>query len=247
VPDGPSGAAGVDQPQSDRPATIASAIPAVSRSVTSLEGRPDGTLLLQHHRRSDAREGEFGQGRCWFVHRSDRQVCCDTLGPLGAFMGDRRPGWILEDRIEAEFTAFMEESVPRLRRALIAAVGVEAASESLAEGLAYAWQHWERIRNMQNRAGYVYRVARNDARRQRRPVVFPPVPSDELPHVEPSLNEALALLSQRQRVVVVLVHGLGWTQREVAELLGLKISSVRNHLRRGLDQLRKQLKVTAHE
>jgi DNA-directed RNA polymerase specialized sigma24 family protein len=162
-------------------------------------------------------------------------------------MGDRRPGWILEDRIEAEFTAFMEESVPRLRRALIAAVGVEAASESLAEGLAYAWQHWERIRNMQNRAGYVYRVARNDARRQRRPVVFPPVPSDELPHVEPSLNEALALLSQRQRVVVVLVHGLGWTQREVAELLGLKISSVRNHLRRGLDQLRKQLKVTAHE
>jgi RNA polymerase sigma factor (sigma-70 family) len=153
----------------------------------------------------------------------------------------------LEDRTAAEFSAFVDQSELRIRRALIAAVGVEAASESLAEGMAYAWQHWERVRGMQNRAGYVYRVARNHARRRRRPVVFPPVAPDELPEVEPGLSAALAALSQRQRVTVILVHGLGWTQREVAELLGLKISSVRNHLRRGLDQLRKQLKVTSHD
>ena len=153
----------------------------------------------------------------------------------------------MEDETAAEFTAFAEECEPRLRRALIAAVGVEAAAESLAEGLAYAWEHWERIRTMQNRAGYVYRVARNHARRQHHPVVFPPAAPDELPHVEPGLHEALARLPERQRVVVLLIHGLGWTQREVAELLGLKVSSIRNHLRRGLNQLRTQLKVTSYE
>jgi RNA polymerase sigma factor (sigma-70 family) len=151
---------------------------------------------------------------------------------------------VLEDQRAAEFTALVNECELRLRRALVAAVGVELAVESLAEGLAYAWEHWERVRTMQNRAGYIYRVARNHARRQRRLAMFPPVSVDELPRVEPRLNEALTGLSERQRVAVVLIHGLGWTQREVAELLGIKISSVRNHLRRGLDRLRRQLKVT---
>jgi DNA-directed RNA polymerase specialized sigma24 family protein len=153
----------------------------------------------------------------------------------------------LEDQSAAEFTAFVNESELRLRRALIAAVGVEAASEAVAEGLAYGWQHWERIRTMRNPTGYIYRVARNYARRQGREVVFPPAPVSELPRLEPGLHDALAGLSERQRVAVVLIHGLGWTQREVAELLGITVSSVRNHLRRGLAQLQRKLKVTSDE
>jgi RNA polymerase sigma factor (sigma-70 family) len=53
----------------------------------------------------------------------------------------------------------------------------------------------------------------------------------------------LAALSARQRTVVVMVHGLGWTHREVAELLGLSTSSVQKHVERALEHLRHALGV----
>jgi DNA-directed RNA polymerase specialized sigma24 family protein len=45
---------------------------------------------------------------------------------------------------------------------------------------------------------------------------------------------------------VVLVHGFGWTLREVAELRGVKVTSVQTHLERGLRRLRAALEVTTH-
>ena len=55
---------------------------------------------------------------------------------------------------------------------------------------------------------------------------------------------ALAASSRRQRVVVVLVHGFGYTLHEGAELTGLRRTTVQNHSDRGLAQLRKRLGVT---
>jgi DNA-directed RNA polymerase specialized sigma24 family protein len=43
---------------------------------------------------------------------------------------------------------------------------------------------------------------------------------------EPGLPGALADLSQRQRIVVVLVHGLGYTLHEVTELTGMRRTTV---------------------
>ena len=40
---------------------------------------------------------------------------------------------------------------------------------------------------------------------------------------------------------VVLVHGFQWTLREVAELTGTKVTTVQNHLERGLVKLRRAL------
>jgi DNA-directed RNA polymerase specialized sigma24 family protein len=42
---------------------------------------------------------------------------------------------------------------------------------------------------------------------------------------------------------VVLVHGFGWTLREVAECTDVKVTSVQNHLVRGMRKLRVMLKV----
>jgi Sigma-70, region 4 len=42
---------------------------------------------------------------------------------------------------------------------------------------------------------------------------------------------------------VVLVHGYGWTPREVAELTGIAPTSVQNHVERGLARLRAALEV----
>ncbi len=58
---------------------------------------------------------------------------------------------------------------------------------------------------------------------------------------EPALPKALSALSRRQRMAVVLVHGYGYTLREVAELTGLKRTSVQNHAERGLARLRAAL------
>lgn len=58
---------------------------------------------------------------------------------------------------------------------------------------------------------------------------------------EPGLPKALAALSQRQRLAVVLVHGYDYTLREVAELMGIKPTTVQIHLDRGLLRLRSLL------
>jgi DNA-directed RNA polymerase specialized sigma24 family protein len=39
----------------------------------------------------------------------------------------------------------------------------------------------------------------------------------------------------------MLVYGFGWTLREVAQLRGIKITSVQTHLERGLRRLRAAL------
>jgi RNA polymerase sigma factor (sigma-70 family) len=56
----------------------------------------------------------------------------------------------------------------------------------------------------------------------------------------------LADLPERQRVAVVLVHGFGWTPREVSELTGLSPSTIHTHLERGLTKLRAALEVADH-
>jgi DNA-directed RNA polymerase specialized sigma24 family protein len=144
---------------------------------------------------------------------------------------------------ESEFEAFFAEVEPRLRRALVAGLGGGRGREATAEAMGWAWENWDRVRSMVNPAGYLYRVGRSRTRYRRRPVVFA-VPADaSAPWVEPALVPALVALSEQQRVVVVLVHGYGWSQREVADMLGVAASTVQTHLERALGRLRAALEV----
>jgi DNA-directed RNA polymerase specialized sigma24 family protein len=145
----------------------------------------------------------------------------------------------------AGFEAFVLATEPPLRRALVAAYGYEDGREAAAEALAYAWEHWAQVRQMPNAAGYLFRVGRSNAARGRRwrrpaPLLTPPEGEHSF---EPGLPAALASLPERQRVAVVLVHGFGYTLREVAGLTGVKITTVQNHLERGLCRLRDRLGV----
>ena len=144
-----------------------------------------------------------------------------------------------------EFEAFFAEVEPRLRRALVAGLGGERGREATAEALGWAWEHWARVRAMANPAGYLYRVGRSRTRSRRRPVVFAAAAEASAPWVEPALVPALVGLSEQQRVVVVLVHGYGWSQREVADLLGVSPSTVQTHLERALGRLRAALEVSS--
>jgi RNA polymerase sigma-70 factor (ECF subfamily) len=142
----------------------------------------------------------------------------------------------------ASFTAFVAEVEPRLRRALVAAYGADRGREAVAEALAWAWEHRTELGRMDNPAGYLYRVGQSRTRPRKEPPRFEAPPGAE-PWVEPSLLPALAELTERQRVAVVLVHGFGWTHREVGELTGVAVTSVQNHVERGLEKLRAALEV----
>jgi DNA-directed RNA polymerase specialized sigma24 family protein len=134
---------------------------------------------------------------------------------------------------------------PRLRRALMARYGFDAGREATAEALAWAWEHRERLPEMHSPLRYLYRVGQSRARR-RKPPIIPFIRQGWVePWVEPGLAAALRAISGRQRVAVVLVYAYDWTPAEVADLLNVKVTTVRTHLERGLKGLRSTLEVNS--
>ena len=134
-----------------------------------------------------------------------------------------------------------------LRAGLVAAFGPDSGIDAAAEALAYGWEHWDRVGQMENPSGYLYRVGHTAARRARRPQGLLPVPpTEDLPDFEPRLLPALEALSEAQRLCVVMVHAFGWGQTEVAQLLDVSPSTVRTHLARALTHLQRELEVSDH-
>lgn len=147
-------------------------------------------------------------------------------------------------RVDAEpgqFVQFVHRTEPRLRRALMAAFGSETGREATAEAFLWVWEHRDRLGRIDDPVSFLYRVGQSRIRR-RKVGVLHVRPNWAEPWIEPKLAAGLAALSKKQRVAVVLVYGYGWTQREVGELLGVKATTVQNHLDRGLARLRTQLK-----
>jgi DNA-directed RNA polymerase specialized sigma24 family protein len=144
-----------------------------------------------------------------------------------------------------DFEKFFSEVEPRLRRALVAAYGFERGREAAAEALGWAWEHWERLQRVQNKLSYLFRVGQSRSRRRKEPIDF--VRSEySAPWVEPGLGPALASLSDRQRIAVVLVHGFSWTFKEVADLTGIRETTVHSHVERAMKKLRASMEVANH-
>lgn len=146
---------------------------------------------------------------------------------------------------ESHFAGFVSAHERKLRQSLTGALGPDIARDATAEALAYGWEHWGRVAEMDNPAGYLYRVGLTWGRRTlgRDRVGFSGAPIDGPDWYEPGLADALIRLSEKQRVVVFLVHGHGWSMSEVAEVLGISKGTVQKHLERGMARLRRQLKV----
>lgn len=147
------------------------------------------------------------------------------------------------------FARLVEEVEPKLRRALVSAYGPERGREATADALAWAWEHLDRLSDVDNVAGYLFRVGQSAAGRTSRWRRFETL----VDHPEPSpgtdapmgwdreLVAALAKLSSRQRVALVLVHGYGYSLADAAAVLGCGVSSLRNHLARALRRVRRDL------
>jgi len=147
----------------------------------------------------------------------------------------------------ADFASFYAEVEPRIRKALVAVCGPHRGSDAAATAMAVGFARWDELREMDNPAGYLYRVGRSAARSRRKPLPVLVAEQAERYGFEPGLPAALNRLSEQQRQAVLLVHGAGESLRSTADLLGVSVSTLRNHLQRGLSKLRRELGVEANE
>jgi RNA polymerase sigma-70 factor (ECF subfamily) len=137
---------------------------------------------------------------------------------------------------------FLSDAQCRLERALVARFGLDDGLDAASDAMVFAVEHWPRLRAMDNPLGYLYRVGATKGRRLARRwdsvdvLVHEPRTVDGV--VDVDLQRALVRLKPAQRVAVVLVHGHGHSYREVAEVLDVPVTTVTNHLHRGLARLR---------
>lgn len=105
---------------------------------------------------------------------------------------------VLNSQAQIEsFTEFARNAEPRLRHALVAAYGPDLGREAAAEAIAYGWEHWDRLRTMDNPIGYLYRVGRTTGTRWlRRPTRLPEPPRSDPPWIEPTSGAATSRLGR---------------------------------------------------
>jgi DNA-directed RNA polymerase specialized sigma24 family protein len=127
---------------------------------------------------------------------------------------------------------------------LIATWGPDLGRQATVDALLYGWQQWARVREMTNPVGYLYTVGKNSVRPDRPVPVLGNSDTDDDPWVEPGLERGLQELSEAQRAAVTLHYCFAWTYQEIADLLDVKVSTVRNHLDRGVKKLRLALGVS---
>jgi DNA-directed RNA polymerase specialized sigma24 family protein len=143
------------------------------------------------------------------------------------------------------FGVFVGQVEARLRVALVASLGSVDGRAATVDALSWAWEHWERVGELANPVGYLYRVGRSAARRYGvRPVPTAGVSGiDDAPSLDVELLAAVRALPEQQRTVVMLVHAFGWSQRDVAGLLEVNPSTVHVHLERAVARLQEVLEV----
>lgn len=149
-------------------------------------------------------------------------------------------------RFESFYSAFWSD----VFKPLAATLGDrDLAREAVDEAMVRAYTRWPRVRTMSNPQGWVYRVAYRWAidRIRRRKVerrLIPRFVTDTTgsdPMFEPKLSPAMASLPVEQRAVVVLTCVFEWPQAEIAEVLGIRVGTVKSRLHRGLQRLREEL------
>lgn len=158
---------------------------------------------------------------------------------------------------QAAFEGFYRENVTRVVRACaLVTLDRTTAEDISAEAFARLWAHWGQIRDEDHAGGYVFKTAMRlcskqgaKARREIVGEVSERAGSDEVSRFDErrAVFAALALLSIRQRQSVVLRDWAGYPTDEVASLLGMRESTVRVHLSRGREALRRSLSVEEQE
>jgi len=148
----------------------------------------------------------------------------------------------------ADFELFFREEYEHLFQAAYLLTGSRHEADDIAqESLLRAYERWDRVRDMDSPAGYVYRVALNLNRSRLRKVavrtrrIFALVPSEDPTTAvlaSQQVLDALSKIPRGQREAIVLTGWLGMDSEEAGQILGIDSSSVRGRIHRGRTALR---------
>jgi len=149
------------------------------------------------------------------------------------------------------FDDLVEAESPGLYGALCLIAGDRFEAEDvMQEAFLKVWERWDRVRVMEDPAGYLYRTALNLYRQRlrraslalRRAIRLAP-PRDELAEVESrdAVVRALGELTPRQRMGVVLVDLLDLSSDEAARVMGIEAPTVRVLVSQGRAALKRNV------
>ena len=155
---------------------------------------------------------------------------------------------------ELAFQAFFEANHADLSRLAYLITGdTHVADDIAADALVEIWRHWDRVETAENPLAYARGVlanlARNWIRKQRRERLgllgLRLSPAEhrgaDIPAVM-DVRAALRSLPLRRRECVVLRYAFDVPEREVAEILGISVGTVKSQASRGAAQLAQFLK-----
>lgn len=155
--------------------------------------------------------------------------------------------------MEPDFDAAFDELFDTSYRLAFRMLGDAASAEdAAAEACARALAQWSRVGPLPYRNAWVLRVTSNLAidtlrkRTRRLPDEIETIVEDDVA-LRLALGAALHALPRRQRETVTLRYLAGLKEREVAEVLGLSVGTVKSHVSRGIAALRSRLGATFEE
>jgi RNA polymerase sigma-70 factor, ECF subfamily len=176
----------------------------------------------------------------------------DRMQEPASAVSDRRP--LPEPARPPSFEAFFQVEHERLQRALYLVTGdVQEAEELMQDAFIAVWERWDRVGEMDEPTGYLYRTAMNRFRsrlrrasRAAKRAVGAREGGDAFAEADErdALARALLRLPERQRAAVVLTELLGYSSEEAGRILGVKDVTVRSLASQARAALRTHLEET---
>lgn len=177
------------------------------------------------------------------------------IGPLRSVQSPAGLGNVagVVDTQREEFRTYVAARGPALLRTAYLLTGHHADAEDLLQtALAKTYMAWSRITDKGSLDGYVRRAMVNTQIswwRRRKIDTYATSPLPELPVHDPSEGSdlhdavwaALARLPRRQRAAVVLRFYEDLTEKEIAEVLGISVGTVKSTLSRAVAKLRRDV------
>jgi RNA polymerase sigma factor (sigma-70 family) len=149
---------------------------------------------------------------------------------------------------ESSFEAFFFREQSRLLKALFVLTGNKDEAEELSQDAFVAvLERWDRVAEMHNPTGYLYRTAMNHhlshlrrASRAARRAVHPNDRGDVFASIDErdALARALSRLSSRERAAIVLTELLGYDASTAAQILGVRPATVRSLASQGRSRMK---------
>jgi RNA polymerase sigma-70 factor, ECF subfamily len=147
-------------------------------------------------------------------------------------------------RVDPRFRELFEAEYGAVFRAVFALCGDRAVAEdSTQEAFARCLERWKRLGDQRWVAGWVTTTALNVARRamRRRPQQPAPDASSGDPDEALDLWRAVRKLTARQQEAVVLHYAMDMTLKDVGAAMGCEEGTVKAHLSRARESLRRLL------